>query len=142
VNFGADFGPNRHQVKHAMQMSSARPYLLRAMHEWITANDLTAYILVNSNWQGVVVPEGYAVDGKIVLNISETAVRALSIGNDGVHFSARFHGQPQEIHVPMGAIVAIYAKENGQGMVFNDDAPSTPTPESPAKGKPRLTVVK
>jgi stringent starvation protein B len=126
-------------------MSSARPYLLRAMHAWITDNGLTAYILVNAEREGVVIPRDYAVDGKIVLNISGSAVRALDIGNEGISFNARFGGQPQEIRVPIGAVEAIYAKENGQGMVFNEESePAEPGPggETPPKTRPHLTVVK
>ena len=126
-----------------MAMTPAKPYLLRAMHEWISDNKLTPYILVNSELDGVQVPQDYVVDGKIVLNISANAVRQLDITNESVSFNARFSGQSLDIMVPMAAIEAIYAKENGQGMVFNDDEqPSEPDPNKPPRGKPELTVVK
>lgn len=128
-------------------MTPARPYLLRAMHAWITDNDLTPYILVNSERDGVDVPQDYAVDGKIVLNVSTTAIRELQIDNDAVCFDARFGGRSRQIRVPIAAIEAIYAKENGQGMVFNDDEQNAETPpendpDKPSRGKPKLTIVK
>lgn len=135
-----------------MLMTAAKPYLLRAMHEWISDNGLTPYLLVRARDAGVEVPQEYAVEGRIVLNVSLLAVRALEIGNECVRFNARFGGRPRDVIVPLAAIEAIYARENSQGMVFNADdtfgpgvPPSDKPPSEPGAGpgsKPRLTVVK
>lgn len=134
-------------------MTPSRPYLLRAFYEWIVDNDATPYIVVNAELPGVNVPQDYIENGKIVLNIAPDAVRALSLANDHVEFNARFVGVPHDIYVPMRAISAIYAKENGRGMVFKndeeDDFPpdqssvsSSPKGKKGNGGKPKLTVVK
>jgi len=130
-------------------MTSSRPYLIRALNEWIVDNDLTSHIVVDANQEHVVVPLDFVEAGKIVLNVSPFAVQNLVIGNDFVTFSARFSGQAMNISVPIGAIMAIYAKENGQGMVFAEEV-SKPTessvePESmkeKAPERPSLTLVK
>lgn len=116
-------------------MTSSRPYLLRALHEWIVDNHLTPYIVVDANGEGVEVPRQFVENGKIVLNISPFAVRELSMETDYVLFSARFGGKPMNVIVPIASVLAIYAKENGQGMVFTDE-PSSPTPPQPPKGEP------
>ena len=124
-------------------MTSSRPYLVRAIHEWIVDNSLTPQLIVDAEAEGVQVPTDYVRDGKIVLNISSTAVRKLLLENDWVSFSARFAGKPFNILVPMRAVVAVYAAENGVGMAFQaeeqDDEPPTPDDQSP---KPTLRVVK
>ena len=102
-------------------MNSSRPYLLRAFFEWILDNDLTPYLVVNAQIEGVFVPKEYVEDGRIILNISPDAVKNLLIANDHLEFNARFGGVAQDIYAPMLAITAIYAKENGRGMVFKDD---------------------
>lgn len=127
--------------------SKQRPYLLRAMHEWMADNSLTPHIVVDASADGIRVPEGHARDGKIVLNISYAATRSLSMGNDHVSFEARFNGVPREVFVPMDAILGIYARETGQGMVFSDEGPGVPPPDSPdspdsGPQRPTLTVVK
>ncbi|MGB0865273.1 MAG: ClpXP protease specificity-enhancing factor [Granulosicoccaceae bacterium] len=104
-------------------MSSSRPYLIRAMYEWIVDNGLTPYLLVDATQEGVEVPEGYVEDGRIVLNIGPGASRDLELGADMVTFSARFSGQAMWVTAPIVAISAVYAKENGQGMMFSDDTP-------------------
>lgn len=129
------------------KLSPSRPYLVRALHQWILDNQCTPYLLVEAGIAGVSVPVDFVEDGQIVLNISPSAVRDLLIDNDGVSFSARFGGVPMAVFVPTVAILAIYARENGQGMMFGGEAgapdPNQPPP-SPDSGssKPSLTVVK
>ena len=97
--------------------TSTRPYLIRALYEWCTDNGLTLYFVVRVDGS-VQVPLEYVKDGEIVLNISYDATSALQLGNDYIEFKARFGGQPRDIVVPVGRVVAIYARENGQGMAF------------------------
>ncbi|MBQ0731812.1 MAG: ClpXP protease specificity-enhancing factor [Oleispira antarctica] len=137
-------------------MTPSRPYLMRALNEWILENDCTPYVLVDAGMPGVQVPEDYIDNGQIVLNISMSAVKSLLIDDDGLSFNARFGGVPIDLYVPMVAILAIYAKENGQGMVFGSEAgapdpnkpPEPPEPtkpkrdEKPVKPRPSLKVVK
>ncbi|WBA80261.1 ClpXP protease specificity-enhancing factor [Endozoicomonas sp. GU-1] len=101
-----------------MTMTSSRSYIARALYEWILDNDCTPFILVDAYRRGVEVPQEFVNDGQIVLNISPTAVRALDIGNDYIMFDGRFGGRALTITVPVPALMAIYAQENGQGMVF------------------------
>jgi len=128
-------------------MTPSRPYLLRALNEWILDNDMTPYLVVDAGIQGVEVPQEFVTDGQIVLNICPTAVVGLSIDNEAVEFSARFGGVPMQVYVPFVAIMAIYAKENGQGMVFGSE-PGAPDPDGPIEekkekpSKPSLKVVK
>ena len=102
------------------KMTSNRPYLIRAIYEWIEDNNLTTYIVVNASLLGVRVPKEYVKDGKIILNISSMAVRKLLISNQSVQFDARFSGKLLHIHTPVTAVMAIYAKENAQGMIFDE----------------------
>lgn len=132
-----------------MTMSSSRPYLTRALYEWIVDNEYTPYILANAMADGVLVPEQYVKDGQIVLNLSPSAVVHLQLGDDAVQFNGRFGGVSMDIYVPMQAVIGIYARENGQGMVFDLDDNSTPPDQpSPQSGgnnnttKPSLRVVK
>jgi stringent starvation protein B len=126
-------------------MTSNRPYLIRALYEWITDNGLTPHLLVNAEQADVEVPQQYINEGRIVLNINPSAVRGLQLGNEWIEFSARFSGTPHVIRVPVGVVVAIYARENGQGMVFSEtttgDQPPPPA-SSPGGKKPTLKVVK
>lgn len=123
-------------------MSSNRPYLLRAIHEWIGDNGLTPYLLVDAGVAGVRVPPSAVKDGRVVLNIAARAVGHLEIGNVQIVFSARFGGVSQQVEVPINAVLAIYAQENGQGMMFAaEDAAPPPAPEEPPR-RPRLHVVK
>jgi len=127
-----------------MKMTSTRPYLVRAIHEWITDNQLTPYILVNAQMPAMKIPERYIENGKIILNISYRAVRELKLENDRINFSARFDGKPMNVNIPIQAVMAIYAKENGQGMVL-DEHNGTPPPHEPPPekiAKPHLTLVK
>ena len=109
-------------------MSSSRPYLIRALYEWLADNDLTPYLAVDATIENVMVPSQHIQDGQIVLNIAMSAVRELDISNEAVAFSARFGGVPQQVYVPVAAVLAIYAKENGQGMAFGHE-PELPDPE-------------
>lgn len=135
-------------------MNSSRPYLLRALYEWIVDNDCTPHLLVNAESPGVQVPPGYANDGQIVLNASPSAVRQLHMDNQAVSFEGRFGGVAYNLYIPVEAVMAIYARENGQGMVFeieppakgddsepDGDGPSGGEPPKPA-GRPSLKVVK
>ena len=132
---------------------SRRPYLLRAMHEWISDCNQTPHILVDASQPGVEVPRQYVQGGKIILNVSSSATSMLSLGNDVVRFRARFGATTYDVHVPIGAVLGIYARETGQGMIFSEaDAPPPQPPPTPAdpgtssstdtKRKPTLKVVK
>lgn len=117
-------------------LSSRRPYLLRAMHEWMTDNNQTPHIVVNAQAVGVQVPSQYVQDGKIVLNISHSATQGLLMTNARVEFNARFGGQTHHVVVPMNALLGVYARESGQGMVFGEDD-QTPEPPSPSPAEPQ-----
>jgi len=137
-------------------MNSSRPYLVRALYEWIVDNDCTPHMLVNSDYPKVQVPAGFASDGQIVLNVSPTAVRQLHMDNEAVSFEGRFGGVPHTLYVPIAAIMGVYARENGQGMVFDleeplevndevepdDDGPPPGTEPPRPSGRPSLKVVK
>jgi len=108
-------------------MSTNRPYLLRALYEWITDNGLTPHVLVDAEVDGVDVPHQAIQKGKVVLNIATGATEQLQLENETIFFKARFSGKPYPIRVPMSAVIAIYARENGQGMMFaQDDTPQPP----------------
>ncbi|MFC0336039.1 stringent starvation protein B [Kushneria avicenniae] len=117
-------------------MHSSRPYLIRALYQWLLDNDCTPYVVVDAERTGVVVPEQFIQNGQIVLNIGPGAVRELFMENDMVAFNARFGGQPMTVELPIDAIIAIYARENGVGMVFGqepvmpDDASDVAEPDS------------
>ncbi len=98
-------------------MTTNRPYLLRALYEWITDNGLTPHVLVNAELDGVDVPAHTIQKGKVVLNIAGSATEQLQLENDTIFFKARFSGKPHQISIPMEAVIAIYARENGQGMM-------------------------
>jgi stringent starvation protein B len=134
-------------------MTSTRPYLIRAIYEWIEDNHLTPHILVNTEVPGVVVPKQHVQDGRVVLNINATAVHDLRLGNEWIEFSARFGGVSRTLQIPVPAVLAIYARENGQGMAFGEepggDAPPPPSEASPSDKpatrsdrKPTLKIVK
>ena len=118
-------------------MTSNRPYLIRAIHEWICDNGLTTHLAVNAVFPGVEVPQDFVQDGQIVLNIAPRAVTNFVADNDEIAFSARFGGVPMSIRVPINAVVAVFARENGQGMAFDPvDPPEPPsTPPEPVKKK-------
>ncbi|WP_300003186.1 ClpXP protease specificity-enhancing factor [uncultured Cedecea sp.] len=104
------------------ELSPRRPYLLRAFYEWLLDNDLTPHVVVDISLPDVQVPLEYARDGQIVLNIAPRAVGNLQLTNDSVSFSARFGGVPRQVYVPMAAVLAIYARENGAGTMFEPEA--------------------
>jgi stringent starvation protein B len=109
-------------------MSSNRPYLLRAIYDWITDNQLTPYVLVDATVEGVRVPPQVIKNGQVVLNLAMRAVANLELGNDSINFQARFSGVSQAIRIPMQAVLALYAQENGQGMMFPAEDGDTPPP--------------
>ncbi|MDD2738154.1 MAG: ClpXP protease specificity-enhancing factor [Methylomonas lenta] len=128
-------------------MTPLKPYLIRSIYEWITDNSLTPHLLVNAEYPGVNLPLDFVEDGRIVLNIRAEAVQSLALGNDEIEFNARFSGKPMRINAPIQAILAIYAKENGRGMVFDpeetdEDNPPPNEPESKPPQRPQLRVVK
>ncbi|MGM0914067.1 MAG: ClpXP protease specificity-enhancing factor [Pseudomonadota bacterium] len=106
---------------------SSRPYLARALFQWLLDNDLTPHIVVDAEHPDVEVPRQFVQNGQIVLNLSPTAVRDLAMENDAISFGARFGGQPMRVMVPSDALVAIYGRENGVGMVFGHE-PVMPQP--------------
>ncbi len=143
--------------EHKVTMTSSRPYLVRAFNDWILDNHCTPHIVVDASIQGVQVPSDHIANGQIVLNISPSAVKALIIGDSALEFSARFGGVPMQVYIPLQAVMAIYARENGEGMVFGSE-PGSPDPEGPGRatessrqgrpgterpsGRPSLKVVK
>jgi len=124
-------------VSDAPQMTSNRPYLLRALYEWIGENDMTPYLLVDAGREGVQVPPSTIKDGRVVLNIAARAVAQLDLGNREIRFMARFGGVSQSVIVPVAAVLAIYAQETGQGMMLPEDGgmmpPDDPTDEPPGQ---------
>jgi len=102
-------------------MNSNKPYLLRGLYDWINDNHLTPYVLVDTNAGDMDIPRDFVDDGKIVLNISASAVRDLDLSNDFISFKARFSGKSMNVYFPNHAVLAIYAKENGRGMVFPEE---------------------
>lgn len=125
-------------------MTSSRPYLIRAVHSWIIDNDRTPYILVDATVAGVIVPQQHVDNNKIILNLSPRAVSHLEINNTLISFDARFGGVAMIVQIPPSAVLAIYARENGQGMIFDKDDGDEPAPTPPPTGKarPKLRVVK
>ena len=133
-----------------------RPYLLRALYDWIVDSDLTPYLLAVVESDAVQVPREYVSEGKIVLNVSPMAIRDLDLGLDAVTFSGRFGGRPFPVQIPMASVQAIYAKETGEGMMFepeypqgdvsgSPEPPEPPQPPEPPEPKPpsgHLKVVK
>ena len=123
-----------------MMMTTTRPYLIRSFYEWIVDNDCTPHIVVNAEYLGADVPREYIEGGQIVLNIAMTAVHGLSLGNDLITFQARFNGTPRHVSIPINAVMAIYARENGRGMVFTeedyeDDDETPPPPVKHSEGR-------
>jgi stringent starvation protein B len=119
-----------HMSEESFRMSSHRPYLLRALVEWINDNGMTPHIMVDAGVPGVQVPASAVKDERVVLNIAERAVMRLHIDNDAVSFTARFSGVSFPVNVPIAAVLAVYARETGQGMALPDDIPGTDGPES------------
>jgi stringent starvation protein B len=118
---------------------SRRPYLLRAMHEWIMDSAHTPHVIVDATRPGVEVPGAYIKDGKIVLNLSTSATQRLQLKNDWIEFDARFAGVVHHVRVPMHAVLGIYARETGEGMVFSETE-KEPTPPEPPTQPEKSTV--
>lgn len=138
-------------------MKPSRPYLIRAIYDWLLDNNMSPYVVVNATLPHVSVPQNYVKDGQIVLNISPTAVKDLHISNQEITFNARFGGMPTDIYVPYYAVEMVYAKENGQGMMFGSEPGAPDLDELPElealkvipkvapkseKKKPSLKIVK
>lgn len=128
-------------------MKSSRPYIARALYEWLLDNELTPHLVVDATQPGVEVPRQFVQNGQIVLNVAPTAVRDLFMENQAIGFNARFGGQPMQVMIPTSALIAIYARENGAGMVFGHEPELTPlegedeaADEAPSPSKPALTV--
>ena len=102
-------------------MTPRRPYMLRAFYDWLVDNELTPHLVVEATLPGVRVPEEFVQDGQIILNIAPRAVGQLELGNEAVTFSARFSGRPHSVIVPLYAVQAIYARENGAGTMFEPE---------------------
>lgn len=131
-------------------MLPSRPYLLNALYSWIVDSACTPHILVDAEMDDVQVPLQFVQDGQIILNISPSAVQNFHMDAEGVSFSARFGGTPHRVFAPIAAVLGIYARENGQGMVFEDDYPQELGSEEPPRdpeppktgGRPSLKVIK
>jgi stringent starvation protein B len=142
-------------------MTPSRPYIVRAIYEWIVDNGLTPYLLVDALSDEVVVPERFVENDRIILNVSPVATQALTMSNDSIMFNARFAGSPMDVFIPVENVLAIYAQENGQGMMFEDGSDPTGGPKPPttpdggsspatgggaatpkAKARPSLKIVK
>jgi stringent starvation protein B len=126
-----------------------RPFLLRAMHQWITECGNTPHVIVDAGYEGAEVPRAYVKDGKIVLNLSEGATQDLRLGNEEIEFDARFAGVVHHVRFPVSAVLGVYARETGEGMVFSEqdlgpEPPKRPTPAEEGGGnrRPQLKVVK
>lgn len=111
-------------------MTSNRPYLIRAIYDWLVDNDCTPHVVVDAGVEGVSVPQNYVSNGQIVLNLAPRAVTAFHMDLDAISFNTRFGGMPTDIFIPTEAVLGIYARENGQGMLFSDEE----GPEPPPKG--------
>jgi len=111
-----------------MKLTSNKPYLLRAVYEWLLDNKVTPHIVIFADHPEANVPRQYVEDGKIILNVSPTAAQDLLIDNDGVSFNARFAGKPHSLYAPLSAVLALYANENGEGMMFDLEEENTETP--------------
>ena len=103
------------------QLVPTRPYLIRAIRDWAMDNGLTPQLLVDAGVDGIVIPEGHVQDGKIVLNVHTQAVKAIELGNEFITFSARFGGTSHGINLPIQSVLAIFARENGQGIFFQEE---------------------
>ena len=137
-------------------MTSSRPYLVRAMFQWIVDNGMTPHLLVDATSEKCLVPQSLVNEGKIVLNVAPMAVNGLVLGDEEISFSARFDGKPDALSFPVSSVLAVYSRENGQGMMFNETEESSlldpengtdPDPGSdpgskPKKPRPNLKVVK
>ena len=131
-------------------MTPSKPYLVRALYEWILDNNTTPYILVDTSSDQVLIPPGIASDGKVVLNLAPAAIQNLEMTNEHVSFAARFNGVSEHIYCPISSLLAIYARENGEGMMFpneevdaeDDESGKAGTSNRPKSSGPTLKVIK
>jgi stringent starvation protein B len=125
-------------------MTPSKPYLIRGLYEWLLDNEVTPYVLVDANAESVMIPTGIATDGKVVLNLAPSAIQGLEMTNEYLSFSARFGGVAQDVYCPMASVLAIYARENGEGTMFQPEESEQASPaDKPSKpAKPGLKVVK
>jgi stringent starvation protein B len=119
------------------ETTSTKPYLVRAIYEWILDNGMTPHLVIDVRWPGVVAPREFVEDHRLVLNIAPSAVRGLALGNEEIAFNARFGGVARDVSFPVDAVVGIFTRENGQGMVF----PELAYPEGDEPGSAHLSVV-
>lgn len=136
-----------------IKMTSNRPYLVRAIYDWIVDNHCTPHVLVDAHCRGVSVPQQYVNDGQIILNVAPRAVSNFSMDLSGIGFSTRFGGVPTEIYIPIMAVLGVYARENGQGLMFateemddvesmEEDEEPNPPPRPKGGKKPSLKIIK
>lgn len=134
-----------------MTSLSRRPYLIRAIYEWATENGFTPHLLAAADYPGVIVPREYVQEGRITLNIAASAVQSLDLKAEPIWFSARFGGRPFDVQVPSGAVLAVFARENGEGIIFGEVEPPQPgdgpgketqAAPRPKPGRPQLRIVK
>lgn len=127
-------------------MTSLKPYLIRSLYEWIVDNDMTPHLLVNAEHPSAVLPEAFIENNQIILNVRPAAVQNLLLGDDDIEFNARFSGRPMHIVAPVSAVLAIYAQENGQGMVFDPseegENETSLEDKKPTNKRPQLRIVK
>ena len=131
-------------------MRSSKPYLIRALYEWLLDDEVTPYILIDTNCERVKVPKGLATESKLVLNLAPSAIDKLDMANEYLSFSARFGGVAQDVYCPIESILAIYARENGEGMMFTPDSEQSSEADGTEGGtgklkkstRPSLKVVK
>ena len=127
-------------TEETTSITPTRPYMVRALYQWIEDNALTPYLMVDATTDNVQIPREHVQDGRIVLNIASRATGNMSMGNEYINFSARFGGVSQEIWVPLTAVMGIYAKENSQGMFFDPNEYDNYEPEEEAASVSKITT--
>lgn len=127
-------------MSETTSITPTRPYMVRALYQWIEDNEFTPYLMVDATVDNVQIPREHVQDGRIVLNIASRATGNMSMENDYIHFSARFGGVSQEIWVPLIAVLGIYAKENSQGMFFDPNEYDNYQPEDDSVMSPKITT--
>ena len=123
-------------------MTPLKPYLIRSIYEWVIDNQLTPHLLVDAENEGAVLPVEFVENGKIVLNMRPEAIVDLMLGNEEIQFDARFSGQPMRVIVPIVSVLALYAQENGKGMVFDQEETDNDTPPTPPEEKPKKPMLR
>ena len=127
-------------MSETTSITPTRPYMVRALYQWIEDNEFTPYLMVDATVDNVQIPREHVQDGRIVLNIASRATGNMSMENDYIHFSARFGGVSQDIWVPLIAVLGIYAKENSQGMFFDPNEYDNYQPEDDSVMSPKITT--